>query len=196
MTLNKNKQLHDNQNALYKPLQRSQGFTLIELLVTLAIAGVLIHVAIPSFTATIASNQAIVNANKLVSAYNLARSEAIKRGQQVTVRRVGLLGRHWEAGWNVFVDVDGNNVFNDDGDATLCEAGEDCLLRTYPALPTGYTLTSSATLTTYKDYAAFLPSGASKSMVADTITLCAPTHTAVIISINAMGRPRVVAGTC
>ncbi|MEY3758747.1 MAG: hypothetical protein RIR39_238, partial [Pseudomonadota bacterium] len=112
----------------------------MELMVTISIAGILLGVAIPSFTSIISSNRLTTYANELVTALNLARSEAVKRGVQVIVMRKGVTGSEWKSGWDVFVDNDASNVFNDDGDATLCEAGEDCLLRTYDPLPDGYTL--------------------------------------------------------
>jgi len=167
-----------------------QGFTLIELMVTVSIAAILLGIAIPSFTTTISSNRMTTNANELITALNLARSEAIKRGQQVTVRRKGTTSAQWESGWDVFVDSDGSNAFNDDGAAPLCDIGEDCLLRTYDALPSGFTLRTGNSV--YKDYAAYLPSGFSKSSAGDTFRLCNGTDTSAsrAITINAVGRAR------
>lgn len=169
------------------------GFTLLELMITIAIAGILLGVAIPSFTSIISSNRLTTYANDLVTALNLARSEAVKRGTQVTIRRISTTSAQWESGWDVFVDSDGSNAFNDDGDAVLCETGEDCLLRTYPALPSSYTLRTS-TGTTYQDYAAFLPSGLSSRVIGDTFRLCngSDTATSRAITINAIGRVRVL----
>jgi len=174
--------------------EHSSGYTLMELMVTVAIAGILLGVAIPSFTSIISSNRLTTYANELVAALNLARSEAIKRGVQVTVRNKGA-STHWESGWNVFVDSDGSNAFNDDGDATLCELGEDCLLRTYGALSIGYTLTTGGSA--YKDYAAYLSSGTSKSVAGDTFRLCNGTDNTAsrAIIINAVGSVRVSTGT-
>ncbi|MFN2308478.1 MAG: GspH/FimT family pseudopilin [Gammaproteobacteria bacterium] len=62
------------------------GFTLIELMITLAIAAILLTVGIPSFQAVFQSNRLATQANELIGAVNLARSEAIKRGANVTVR--------------------------------------------------------------------------------------------------------------
>lgn len=126
---------------------KSSGFTLVELMITLAIAGILVAVGIPSFNSAISDSRLTSYANELVAALNLARSEAIKRGQQVVVRKTGA---EWENGWQVFADVDRDpvsdaNIFNDDGDATLCEPNEDCLLRVYPALLGALTLRSSFT---------------------------------------------------
>ena len=176
--------------------ENNKGFTLIELMVTIAIAGILVGIAIPNFTSIITSNRLTAGANELVTALNLARSEAVKRGIQVTVRRKSSTSSQWELGWDVFVDVNGDETFSDNGNATLCETGEDCLLRTYDALPTGYTLRTS-TGTTYQNYAAYLPSGLSNVAVSDTFRLCngAGNTTPRSITINSMGRARVSTGT-
>lgn len=172
----------------------NKGFTLLELMVTVAVAGILAGIAIPSFTSIIASNRLTTYANDLVTALNLARSEAVKRGIQVTVRNKGT-STHWESGWDVFVDISGNETFNDASPSTPCATGQDCLLRTYPALPSGYTLTTGGS--TYQNYAAYLPSGLSNVPAGDTFRLCNGTDitTSRSIVINAMGRARVSTGT-
>jgi type IV fimbrial biogenesis protein FimT len=185
---------------MYNHPEYKAGFTLIELMITIAIAAIVLGLAIPSFTSTIASNRLTTGANELVTALNFARSEAIKRGIQVTVRNKGASSQ-WESGWDVFVDINANETFNDNGNGTLCEVGEDCLLRTYDALPTGNTLRTGAS--TYKDYAAYLPSGLSTVVAGDTFTLCSGSGSGTAmpqrtITINATGRPRVdvATGTC
>jgi type IV fimbrial biogenesis protein FimT len=104
----------------------------MELMVTITIAGILLSIAIPNFTSVISSNRLTTYANELVTALNLARSEAIKRGQPVTIRHNGSTSGDWSSGWTVFTDWD--------GDGTLDVANADTLLRTYAALPTSFTL--------------------------------------------------------
>ncbi|MGZ5014211.1 MAG: GspH/FimT family pseudopilin, partial [Methylobacter sp.] len=181
-------------NIMHIRQKHNAGFTLPELMITIVIAGILVGIAIPSFTSTISSNRLTTYANELVTALNLARSEAVKRGVQVTVRRKGTTSAQWESGWDLFVDSDGSNTFNDNGNATLCETGEDCLLRTYDALPSGYTLRTGSSH--YKDYGAYLSSGLSVAG-GDAFRLCNATDTTTsrTITISTIGRTRVSTGT-
>ncbi len=141
-----------------------KGFTLIELMVTLAVAAILLTVGVPSFRATVENNRLTTAANELVSALNLARSEAIKRGVRVTVCKSAdgatcTTSGDWEQGWIVFVDLNGDGIFDDDGDTIPCETGEECILRTYEALPTGYTLRAGKN---FDNWVTYLPSGRSQ----------------------------------
>lgn len=86
----------------------SHGFSLIELLVTIAVAAILLAVVAPSFRDFLHSNRISTQTNDIVSAFNLARSESIKRGSNV---RVGTyVGTDWADGWVVWVDSDNDNA--------------------------------------------------------------------------------------
>lgn len=76
-------------------LKRSAGFTLIELLVTMVILAIIATVAIPGFGRLIESNRLVTGTNLLVSSIKLARTEAIKRGANVTFSTDGGLGSGW-----------------------------------------------------------------------------------------------------
>lgn len=66
-------------------MNRERGFTLVELMITLAVMAILLTVGIPSFQTIFQSNRLATQANEMIGAINLARSEAIKRGANVTV---------------------------------------------------------------------------------------------------------------
>ena len=102
-------------------MQRVKGFTLIELMVTIAVLAIAISIAVPSFSKMISDNRAESQSGAMVTALNLARSEAVKRGQNVTVSPT--TGTNWSAGWQV-------------------KAGTE-VIRSYPALE-GATLSSAA----------------------------------------------------
>jgi type IV fimbrial biogenesis protein FimT len=189
--------------------EKSRGFTLIELMITISIAAILMAIAIPSFNSTIRSTRLTTYANELITSLNLARSEAIKRGIQMTARRKGANSQQWESGWDIFVDLNGSGTFSDDGDGNLCETNtdgspsEDCLLRTYDPLSSGYTLRTGAN---YACWVAYIPSGMNRGsgsacnggFANDTFRLCdssADTTNSRSIIISAVGRPRVSKGT-
>ncbi len=132
----------ENHDEMKKnPSINKSGFTLIELLVTVAIAAVVMGLAVPSFNEAIRSNKLTSYTNDLVSALNLARSEAVKQGKTVTVRRVDnnsftKLGAaaNWEDGWDVFVDQNGDGIYD----------AVDSLIRSFPPLQSNYTLRGNA----------------------------------------------------
>ena len=63
----------------------SRGFTLIELMITVAMLAVLLGIAAPSFARMLASNRMATQTNDFIAALNLARMEAVRRGQSVSI---------------------------------------------------------------------------------------------------------------
>lgn len=65
---------------------KSAGFTLVELLVTVAVITIVATIAVPGFQGMMARNQLAADYNVVLSGLNQARSEAIKRRENVTFR--------------------------------------------------------------------------------------------------------------
>ena len=91
--------------------QAQAGFSIIELMIVITIIGVLAGFAIPSFNEMIANNRRTTVVNELLSNVMLARAEAAKRGQTVSIcantNGGGLSctgGGNWDYGWMVFLD--------------------------------------------------------------------------------------------
>ena len=101
--------------------KRPNGFTLIELLVVLAIVGVLVAMAVPSFNTMLQKRTVRGAALSLVSDIRYARSEALRRSDSVTIcslvanstNACTVAGAaNWVNGWMVFSDTNGNGIYD------------------------------------------------------------------------------------
>lgn len=91
-------------------MKRFRGFTLIELMITLLLAAIILTLGVPNFRNIILNNRAATQSNELVTAMNLARSEAVKRGARVSLcpstdQATCTGGTDWANGWIVFLDT-------------------------------------------------------------------------------------------
>lgn len=91
-------------------MNRQVGFTLMELIVTVAIAAILLTIGVPSFQDTMRNNRAATHMNEMMTALNLARSEAAKLGKRVSLcpstdQATCTGGTDWTKGWIVFIDT-------------------------------------------------------------------------------------------
>jgi type IV fimbrial biogenesis protein FimT len=71
--------------AMARTRTRCRGFTLVELMVTLAVMAILLVIAVPSFRDVLRRNQVSSASNALLANLSYARSEAIDRGQLVSM---------------------------------------------------------------------------------------------------------------
>jgi len=105
-------------------------------MVTIAVAAVLLTVAVPGFRGLIQDNRATSLANELTTAINVARSEAVRRGQIVSV-----CTDDWEEGWRVEVggdcDATGDDVirrWDPPSTNSVINAGDDETAISFEAL--------------------------------------------------------------
>jgi type IV fimbrial biogenesis protein FimT len=118
-------------------------------MVTLAVAAIVLGTGIPNATRLMANNQMTASTNDLVRHMHLARSEAVKRGNPVSVcasfdGEVCANTNEWGAGWIVFTDDSGNSGSLD---------GDDEVIRVYT--PTGATISIQSD----QDYVRYMPDG-------------------------------------
>ncbi len=117
-----------------------QGFTLYELLVTVMIMGIILSLGVPNFLEFTRNNRMAATSNDLLSAFTLARTEAVKRKTTVTVcsslnpeAANPACGGTFADGWVVFVDDAGPTP------NVQIDAAEE-VIRSVGPMPDGITL--------------------------------------------------------
>jgi type IV fimbrial biogenesis protein FimT len=172
------------------------GFTLVELMVTLTVLGILLSLAAPSFTTLVANNRIATETNELIGALSLARAEAIRRAQPVTVRSSD--SNDYAKGWSVFPDADASGSAASATDATdglplrvtAAFSGSTSIARvTRSAAPAPFTY--SATSASDRMYVTFTSRGAINTTASAFFRVCDPRQPSIkgrIVQINAVGK--------
>ncbi len=129
--------------------ERNKGFTLVELLVAITIIAVSLSLALPGFQGMVARNRISTQVNDFLTAINLARSEAMRRGSFVSIQSVdngAVADNEFGNGYCVQIGQPGAAGFStsctylaakcDDvpGDDTKGKSITGCVVRTFPAL--------------------------------------------------------------
>lgn len=168
-------------------MKKNAGFTLVELMIGLVIAAILLTVAVPAFTTFIQNNRVTSQANELVTALNLARSEAVGRGSSISVcpssdGATCTGGTDWAIGWIVVRDSANSGAVSITGTP----------LRIWGSLAGGSTLSGPA-------FVRFLSTGGAGAGTAPSFSLSIPDCTgdlARAVQINAAGRVQATPASC
>ena len=92
-------------------INKNHGFTLIEVMIVVAIVGVLMGIGVPAMRNFVMNSRMTAAVNDIAISLTLARSEAIKRGQNITITQTS---GAWVNGWSV---KDADNVILQNVDA-------------------------------------------------------------------------------
>ncbi|OGU20181.1 MAG: pilus assembly protein [Hydrogenophilales bacterium RIFOXYD1_FULL_62_11] len=169
-----------------------RGFTLVELLVTLAVGAILLAIAIPGYAFLANTNKLAAVTNELVVALQLARSEAVKRGQRVTVCKSANASSSsascsnaggWQQGWLVFVDFGAWGVVE----------SSDTVIHVYGGAPNAI-----ITAVNFSQFVSYLPDGRSKGSFGlpnDAMRVCLAGNARKVI-VNKTGRVRLESAGC
>jgi len=161
------------------------GLTLLELIAGLAIAGIVLALGVPAFGGWFAEQQVQDRADALVHALDVARSEAIRRGDRVDVCPspaacdAGALP--WEGGWIVVADA--------------ARSGASALARER-ASPAGITIRGNRPVA---DYVSYTGAGHARrfdgALQMGTFTICRSGQRARKVILANSGRARVETST-
>jgi type IV fimbrial biogenesis protein FimT len=95
-------------NAMTRSARRPHGFSLLELMITITVVAILLAIAVPSFRDVIRRNQVSSASNELLASIAYARTEAIDRGQLVSIcpsadgAACTASGQAYEPGWIIY----------------------------------------------------------------------------------------------
>ncbi|RZK98756.1 MAG: prepilin-type N-terminal cleavage/methylation domain-containing protein [Rubrivivax sp.] len=141
---------------------RAKGFTLVELMVTGAILVILLAIGVPQLRNFLDKQRVAADLESLVSSFQLARSEALKRSGTVSICAktaadtpacVNGTTTDWSNGWLVFIDYGSAGAGANAFDSTV-----DTLLRAEGPIRSG-----SITLSIAKSPITFLATGFASS---------------------------------
>ena len=97
---------------------KQRGFTIIELMITLLLLGVMLTIAVPSFSSVFKQNRLAAQTNSILSSLNYARGQTINQNQVVDIEPI-TAGTNWTGGWKVRVNGADIQFFEEVENATL-----------------------------------------------------------------------------
>lgn len=173
---------------------RQHGVTLVESLVSVAVAGLLTTMAVPSLKAMHSKAAVDTQVNAFTSALRRARSTAISRGETVTVCALDPdslsagkpacmpTGDDWSGGWMVFIDREERGEVDEGDDLLSVDAAPSGV---GPVVGTQRYMTYrwSGELLGLAAHFRFLPPGER--------AVDAPVEGAALVCVNKPGKPRV-----
>lgn len=166
----------------------ARGFTLIELMAAILVLGILLGFAIPNFREMTRNNRIAASQNNLLTAFAIARNEALHRSSTVSVcastdGATCATSNDWKSGWIVFTDA-----------ATVgtVDAGDE-ILQKWAALEPDTALTTASASISYSSTGMQTPIGTKTFKV--TSSSCIGSK-ARLLSVGPIGSVTATQSTC
>lgn len=157
-----------------------QGVTLVEVLIVVVLIAITLSMAVPAWQGMTARNRIVTQANDMLLAINLARSEALRIGNTVSVMAISPVGGdEFGLGWCV--------VYGKPGDTPEPSCTDDDVVRIFGELSGDSTLGSVENVTSLQ----FGSLGELKNIGTDdsrSFDLCTYGQAGSRIYINVIGR--------
>ena len=177
--------------------KKNTGFTLLEAIITVSIAAILASIALPNLQSFVASSRMENGMGRFHMALAYARSEAIKRGFDVSIcvsnanqTACDTSRNDYAKGWLIFTDYDGNGVY--DNSVTADTTGDgiadsaETILQVSPALDKKISITNAGV---FEDAITYKPTGQTTAALAAPndrfyINSNGKTHKNLVISVT------------
>jgi type IV fimbrial biogenesis protein FimT len=155
----------------------ARGFTIIELMIAVVLLGVLVALAMPSLSDMMRRMKIETAASSLSVAFATARSEAVKRGRDVSVcissdGAACANSTDWAVGWVIY-ETAGTPI------------------KTFDAPTGGLTMLDANSLKSVT----FSPAGGTSLATAASIAVCKEGQTSKVFTVAISGRMRVASGS-
>ncbi|OYY73477.1 MAG: hypothetical protein B7Y40_09175 [Gammaproteobacteria bacterium 28-57-27] len=157
---------------IFMPHHPAQGFTLIETMVTVAVAGILLAIGIPSFQSAMNSSRLTSTTNELIGGLNQARSDAVRLNS-----RVSLCASADGASCTANGDWAGWIVFTNPNDNAAVDAGEVVLRASTirPTVPVRANAVMGGNIITFSGDGLPHAAATGDPLIGGVVTVCIPT---------------------
>jgi len=177
--------------------KRSNGLTLIEVMIVVGIVGILIALALPSFSILLVKRSVQSASQALVDDLRFTRTEALRRSKKVSICSLAANSTTacsgdpaaWANGWMIFTDEEGAT-------AGSYDSGSEEIIRVQQPPPNIATIQRPTTPANTRNYFTFEANGWTKSSSESlefTPTSHVSTVTKRLVCVSNQGRPRILA---
>lgn len=177
--------------------KHSNGLTLIEVMIVVGIVGILIALALPSFTVLLVKRSVQSASQTLVDDLRFTRTEALRRSKKVSICSLAANSTSacsgnpaaWANGWMIFTDQEGAT-------AGSYESATETIIRVQQPPPNIASIQDPVTPSSTRNFFTYEANGWTKSSSQTfelTPTSNVSTVTKRLICVSNQGRPRILA---